>query len=245
MKSIENPHEDSKRSRNISRLPIPKRDERLIIWEVERKKIPPIQNEYEDEQISQNYLRIPEHLKLEYLKLNKEDQIKFNKTLENRNSVMVEFNKIVTALLGCNTNVAILGSEETGKSILCYLLKYVTKSNTGISHSASLILHARRTIEEFPSIAEDTGTPERNAMHLLNRVTNKISCAVEVSANMAALAILGGPTEFVSCSFFHVFVLEALAYIKSHPKYIQSIEGHTSEFENLPGDEFLEGKDLL
>ena len=44
LKSIENPHEDSKRSRNISRLPIPKRDERLIIWEVE-EKIPPIQNQ--------------------------------------------------------------------------------------------------------------------------------------------------------------------------------------------------------
>ena len=44
LKSIENPHEDSKRSRNISRLPIPKRDERLIIWEVE-EKIPPIHNE--------------------------------------------------------------------------------------------------------------------------------------------------------------------------------------------------------
>ena len=27
-------------------------------------------------------------------------------------------------------------------------------------------------------------------MHLSNRVTNKISCAVEVSENMAALAVL-------------------------------------------------------
>ena len=60
-------------------------------------------------------------------------------------------------------------------------------------------------------------------MHLLNRVTNKISCAVEVSANTAALAILGGPTEFSSSSFFHVFVLEAIVYIKSHPNYKNSI----------------------
>ena len=39
-------------------------------------------------------------------------------------------------------------------------------------------------------IVEDTGTPEKNTMHVLNRVTNKISRAVEVSANMATLAIL-------------------------------------------------------
>lgn len=36
---IENPHFVSTRARNITRLPIPKRDERLIIWEIERKKI--------------------------------------------------------------------------------------------------------------------------------------------------------------------------------------------------------------
>lgn len=80
-------------------------------------------------------------------------------------------------------------------------------------------------------------------MHLLNRVTNKISCAVEVSASMAALAVLGGPTEFVSCSFFHVFVLEAIAYIKSHPNYSQSVQHTTFEFEELPGDEFSEDDD--
>ena len=99
--------------------------------------------------------------------------LKSQQTLEKRNTVIVEYNKMIEAFLGCNTNATLLGSEETGKAILCYLLKYVTKSTTGISHSASLILHARRTIEEFPSIAEDSGTAERTAMHLLNRVTNK------------------------------------------------------------------------
>ncbi len=114
----------------------------------------------------------------------------------------------MTALLGCNTNIGLLGSEEQGKSSLCYtqLLKYVTKSNTGIVHSASLILHARRTIERF--LAEDSGTSAHTAMHLLYRVTSKISCAVEVSANMAALAILGAPSETISCQFFNVYVNE-------------------------------------
>lgn len=119
----------------------------------------------------------------------------------------------------------------------------MTKSNTGISHSASLILHARRIIEDYPSIAEDTGTPERNAIHLLNRVTNKISCAVEVSSNMAAYALLGGPSEFVSCSFFHVFVLEAIAFAQIHPNYEECLgQSSASEFDDIA--EFLDDEEF-
>ena len=103
----------------------------------------------------------------------------------------VEFNKIVSAMLGCNTNVSILGSEEQAKSTLCYILKYVTKPPTEITHSISLIHHVRQTIEEHPSVAEDSGTEKRTAMHLLNGVTNQISSTIEVSSSFASLAILG------------------------------------------------------
>lgn len=49
-------------------------------------------------------------------------------------------------------------------------------------------------------------------MLLLNRVTNKNTCAVEVSSHMAALAILGAPAEFASCPFQKVSVQDAALY---------------------------------
>lgn len=53
MEKIQNPHPDSTRARNISRLPIPMKDNRLIIWELERKKIKPIQINRQEEQLMQ------------------------------------------------------------------------------------------------------------------------------------------------------------------------------------------------
>ncbi len=57
-----------------------------------------------------------------------------NPVLCKRNG-LIEFNELKTALLSCNTNIGLLGSEEQGKNFLFYLLRCVTKSNTGIVHS--------------------------------------------------------------------------------------------------------------
>lgn len=136
-------------------------------------------------------LRLPNELLTKFKKLKPEEKEDLNRILEKRNGLIVEYNETISAMLGCNTNVGILGSEEQAKSTLCYLLKYVTKPPTEITHSISLIHHARRTIEAHPSVAEDSGTERRTAMHLLNRVTNQISSTVEVSSAFASLAILG------------------------------------------------------
>lgn len=138
----------------------------------------------------------------------------------------------------CNNNVGKLGNEEQGKQSLCYFLKNVIKSNTGIDHSASLIRHASRTIDRYPLVAEDSGSSERTTMHLLNRVTNKISCAIEVSANMASLSCIGCSFRNDILSFFNFNVKEAIEYVLHHPDYKDSVEGENEEFENLPGDEF-------
>lgn len=132
-----------------------------------------------------------DHLQSKFLDLTQEQKDRINAIFPKRNGLIVEYNEIITALLGCNTNVSILGSDEQAKCTLLYLLKYVTKPSIEITHSLSLISHARRTIEKHPSVAQDTGTEQRTAMHFLNRVANKISSTVEVSAPFASLAILG------------------------------------------------------
>ena len=233
---IETPHPDSRRSRNISKLPIPQHDDRLIMWEMQRQQIPPIQPSSSAEAATEKFLTLPQLLKVEFDALDDKAQEQFNAALINRNGLIVEFNELISACLGCNTNVGLLGSEEQSKASLCYLLKYVTKQKYGFAHSASMILHARRHVEEFPSTAEDSSTSQRTGMHLLTRLTNKVTLATEMSSHMAALALLGAPGEYVSCPFQKAFVQEASVYVTSHPTFIDCVEDE-EEFRPLPGDE--------
>lgn len=144
--------------------------------------------------------------------------------------MVVEFNPVITALLGCNTNVGILGSDTQAKSTLWYLLKYITKPPTELSHSLALIHNARQLVENYPSQASDSGTDQRTAMHFLTRCINQFYGAVEVSAPVAALALLGMPAEISSHGFKTVFVNAALAYAKKRQTQIEN----DNEFVDLP-----------
>lgn len=75
-------------------------------------------------------------------------------------------------------------------------------------------------------------------MHLLNRVTNRITCAVEVSSHMAAFALLRALAEFISCPFQKVFVQEAATYATKHRDFVDSVK-EIDEFKDLEGDEWV------
>ncbi len=144
--------------------------------------------------------------------LNIEEKWRFVRAFEMRNGMVVEFNPVMTALLGCNTNVSILGSDSQAKAILCYLLKYITKPPTELSHSLTVILNARQYIENHPSSAEDSDTEKRKVMYFFTRVFNQLFGTVEVSEPIAALALLGMPAEICSHSFQLVFASAAVAF---------------------------------
>ena len=133
-----------------------------------------------------------------------------------RNGSVVEFNPLLTALLGCNTNVSLLGSAVQAKAILCYLLLYVTKATNEITESLPLLEHARRNTEIYGSIASDRGSAERGARLFVRKSLNDISGRVEVSTTMAALCALGGEAQVFTHKFFYVFVYAAIRYAKEH-----------------------------
>ena len=145
--------------------------------------------------------------------LTNEQRERFYKALETRNGLVVECNQVITASLGCNTNVSILGSDAQAKAIMAYLLKYMTKTPSELSHAITVIHNVRQTIANFPSVAEDTGTERRTAMHFFTRMVNKLSNAVEVSTATACLLLLGMPAEICSHGFQMLFANAALAFI--------------------------------
>ena len=161
---------------------------------------------------------LPEDLKQRLRNLTPQQTIAMSKTLANRNGMVVEYNETMSALLGCNTNTSILGSDVQAKAILCYLLKYICKPPVELNESLTLLHQAREDIKLHPSLATDSGTTERTAMHFLTRVVNKLGGLIEVSSHMAAAAIMGMSAETSSHSFQGVYINAALTHIARQEK---------------------------
>jgi hypothetical protein len=204
---IETPPVSSTFRRNFSRNPIASRDPRLIIYEIKRQACDDPEK-----------LAMHENDKLKYDALSSDDQKRLRSVLPSRNGMVVEYNPLTSALLGCNTNVSLLGSDAQAKAALSYLIKYVTKPPAELAHSLSLLYHCRKDVQQNPSVADDSGTDQRTAMHYLNRIVNKLNGAVEISAPMAAAAILGMPAETCTDIFWVAYVSAALRYVKQHPE---------------------------
>ena len=136
------------------------------------------------------------------------------RNLKKRNGLVVEFNPLLSCLFKCNTNVSLLGSFSQAKSLLLYLLKYVTKAPADVTASITILKDARIRMDQFPSQAEDADTIERDALRYLQVISNMMVGASEYSACTAAYAILNYLAEIYSTPFWYVFINHAISYSK-------------------------------
>jgi hypothetical protein len=117
------------------------------------------------------------------------------KKLEGRNGWVVEYNPLLTSLLGCNTNLAFLGSKEQSKQALFYIGPYINKNGVKVIDALPLLAHAQHHALQYPSVADDSETTKRQVQYIVTRVLNKLNSLMEISDTQAALALLGmGPT---------------------------------------------------
>jgi hypothetical protein len=65
----------------------------------------------------------------------------------------------------------------------------MTKGQLNISASVPVLIDAAKHIKEHPSIAADSGEPDRDAKHFLQHILNRPS--VEMEATQAASLVLG------------------------------------------------------
>jgi hypothetical protein len=112
------------------------------------------------------------------------------KKLPCRNSNIVMFNPALTSLTGSNTAGYFLGMLEQARGALFYLVKYLTKDKTELSASLVVLLDARKHIDKYPSVADDTGTAIRTTQHFLIRVLNSLSGMSEYGAPQAASVVM-------------------------------------------------------
>jgi hypothetical protein len=129
---------------------------------------------------------------------------------------MSEHNPFLAALLGCNTNVAILGAHCQAAMVMFYLVKYLSKPIHDVS-KARPALKATNALKlglekhaAFPEpqtshlTAADKTDADSMAMRamrrLLSQLANAVSSQEEVSAQIALYAVLGNAPELMSSS---------------------------------------------
>jgi len=126
------------------------------------------------------------------------------------NCNVVAYNPALTSALGCNTATYPLGNTNQAKSTCFYLIKYITKDATALTNTLSCLLEAKQCIEKYPSRAEDSGSKQRTAIHLITRTPNNLSTKMEVSAAMTSASLLGLPSTISSHDFWYVFIWPAV-----------------------------------
>jgi hypothetical protein len=128
---------------------------------------------------------------------------------------VILFSIAFTATGGCNNAVVPLGCNEQAKAVCFYLLKHITKDSTALENTRVLVREAMHHVSKYPSNADDTGNIDRTTKHLLQRVVNTIAGAQEMSAQMAATALIGKPSCFTSDSFWFAYIWPAIKEINS------------------------------
>jgi hypothetical protein len=96
--------------------------------------------------------------------------------------MLVEFNELLSGLLNCNTAPYILGSGRDAVSQVYYLVKYTSKNNFELGECLGILRAAKLQADRTPSVAEDSGTKQRNAMYLLSKVLNRVTLLQEYSS---------------------------------------------------------------
>ena len=215
-----------------------KPDTRLICWELKRRQL----NELE---ISGDKKRMLQKLKQKCDKdewknlrpiLNDLSELSLQSIcselkaeLPNRNGYVVEFNPIFTSLTGAHSNLQFLGNEIQAKAALFYLAKYFAKNKIEISSFLTIVVRARKYIEQKQSEADDNGTIKRKTQFWLQRILHSLDGMSEIADTQAAAALLG--LEAVTCS-----EILTLIPIKESINYVhQRREG--GKYDGLPDKE--------
>ncbi len=130
--------------------------------------------------------------------------------LEKRNGYVVDYNRMLTAILGCNKNSLLFGGTKQSKGAAFYLGPYVQKNKTELSESLDVVLESIEHARKYPSAAEDRNTNNRFVQYVMTRILNQLNSLQEISDTQAAGSLIG--LNIGLCSEFFV-VYDAQSHI--------------------------------
>ena len=134
---------------------------------------------------------------------------------------MVDGNISLSASLGWNTSVNFISATGSAQSAMHYISRYMSKSLTQAKSILPLVYSAVSKRKLYPSKAEDSGSPQRNATYLTQIVLNLLNGGDECADQMAASAVYNLPSFMSSHSFVNLYAVDFIKYVKSGGKSLQ------------------------
>jgi hypothetical protein len=152
---------------------------------------------------------------------------KVKELLPTANSMIVDFNLVLTGFIGSNTAVYHLGNVVQSNSALFYISPYMSKSNTPPGRVLSVLakvleeIHARRLTSCHPDVmngdqrAQVKDLPLKKQMQrAVGRFLNKVTAITEHHETEMAMCLLGSKTHWSTESFCFFDVKTLLPYLK-------------------------------
>ncbi len=128
------------------------------------------------------------------------------------NAYVVSYVPVLSAIGRCNTAPIFLWSASQSASASMYVIKYVTKSDSMLTQLLTVAAASKLYVNDprNASVAPDAGTIEAQRRQLMNHLVNHLPGWAEVSVSVAAAAILGCPSEYLSHSYWFCFPMPAI-----------------------------------
>ena len=124
---------------------------------------------------------------------------------------LCETSLFMAALLGCNTNVSVLGGTAQALNALFYLVGYLSKNPVKPNAWTTCVAAALQSSQHNESVAEDKGTATRNAKFILQKVLNRLNALAEMNDTQLSMLLLGFASFKCSHRFSFCFPSPALA----------------------------------
>ena len=242
--------------RNLEVEPIPVPDERCIVWEVNRPELaslptPPEdlaetgneQTWYIDEfERAMSPLTTTGNKILQWLPGLDVSQIRqlyefVSKELPGRNGWIVESSDVLTNVLGSNTAAYLLGNTSQSNSSVFYVAPYMCKNKASLEACLTVFIRAYEHVKKFPSVADDSGTSERTAKHIVTHVLNTLNIQMEVTDTQAAAALLNFGSEISSDSFAYYGPYEAMRYLDCEIATSRGLLSNNDDRERMSEDD--------
>ena len=112
-----------------------------------------------------------------------------HKRLNDIDGNMVDGNISLSASIGWNTSVNLISAPGSAQSAIHYISKYMSKNPTQPKSILPLVYTAVSKRKLYPSKADDSGSPQRNATYLTQIVLNLLNGGNECADQMAASAV--------------------------------------------------------
>ena len=146
-----------------------------------------------------------------------------------RNGLVTETNPTLANATGGSTNAILLGNTTQSANALFYVVKYICKNKVELNTCITAYEAAHKHVEEYPSVAKDTGSKKRTVQHIFTRVLNDLARSIEIHDTQVALQLLNMNPELQSDSYRYFGADYGANYYLSHCQDLQETTSNSQK----------------